>query len=87
MNSPYQTIDYTNAIFEHPVLTKIHRIPTFRHLTALKKQLKAIAQSVTSRLGSGTFGHLGLALLPAEYRLLSDVPFILPPFPSDLTLA
>ena len=86
MNSPYQTIDYTTTIFEHPVLIKIHGIPTFRNLTALKNQLKANAQSVTSRLGGGTFGHLGLVLSPAEYRLVSDVPFVLPPFPGDLTL-
>ena len=42
--------------------------------------MKANAQSLTSRLGGG------LVLSPAEYCLVSDVPFVLPPFPGDLTL-
>ena len=86
MHSPFHTIDYANTIFEHPTLPKIHGIPTFTNLSALKKQLKANAQSVSSRLGGGALGHLGLVLSPAEYRLVSDVPYTVPPFPGELTL-
>ena len=70
--------------FEKPVLTKIRGEPTYESLKLLKKEIKRNAQSVPSDLGGGANGHLGLVIPPAEYALISDVPYIAPPHPGNL---
>ena len=80
---PYNTINFTNTHFEHPILPKIHGQPTFTALSKLKKYLKANAKSVRSNLGGGFHGHLGLVLTPAEYAMISDVAFEEPVHPLD----
>ena len=70
-------VDYT-TYFEFPTLDKIHGEPTFATLLRMKKQLKANAISITSDLGGGQFGHLGLVLTPPDYALLSPVPYARP---------
>ena len=87
MDSPYHTIDYTATSFDYPTLTKIHGPPTFQTLTRLKKELKANAQSVTCELlGGGANGHLGLVLTPEEYAEVSNVPYVIPPYPGAFAL-
>ena len=78
-------VDYT-TYFEFPTLDKIHGEPTFATLLRMKKQLKANAISVTSDLGGGQFGHLGLVLTPQEYALLSPVPYARPAHPGALVI-
>ena len=79
-------VDYT-TYFEFPTLDKIHGEPTFATLLRMKKQLKANAISITSDLGGGQFGHLGLVLTPPEYALLSPVPYARPAHPGALVIA
>ena len=55
-------IDYVDTYFEFPTLTNIHGEPTYFQLKELKNELKSNATSVTSDLGGGGNGHLGLVL-------------------------
>ena len=80
------TTDYVNNSFPFPTLTKIHGYPTFVSLLKLKNQLKTNAKSVSSDLGGGALGHLGLVLTPEEYALVSDTPFVFPNRPDDFDL-
>ena len=61
--------------------TKVHGTPTYETLQKIKDQLKANAASVTSNLGGGANGHLGLVLTPAEYKNISDIPYQQPKHP------
>ena len=74
------TQDYT-ACMAYPMLDVIHHEPTFLTLKTMKAQLKENAIAVTSDLGGGQFGHLGLVLTPPEYALISAVPYVPPRHP------
>ena len=76
MNSVFNTIDYINNSFVYPTLTQIHGYPTFVTLNKLKKQLKLNARSVSSDLGGGMHGHLGLVLTPEDYAQVSQTPYM-----------
>ena len=86
MSAPFPHIDYINTAFEYPILDKIHGTPTFSTLNRLKKQLQANAQSVSSDLGGGAHGHLGLVLSPTEYATVSNDAYNMPPHPGPLTI-
>jgi hypothetical protein len=64
-------IDYINNYFQYPVLTPIPGEPTYEALQDMKDQLKSNASSVSSPLGGGRNGHLGLILTPEEYARIS----------------
>ena len=64
-------VDYKKLYFSHPTLSKIHGEPTYASLKISKKELKLNASHVTSDLGGGAHGHLGLVLTQAEYQLVS----------------
>ena len=81
MNPPFNTIDYINNSFMYPTLTKIHGYPTFVTLQKLKNQLKSNARAVSSDIGDGAHGHLGLVLTPQEYASVSDTPYELSAHP------
>ena len=80
-------VDYKKLYFSHPILSKIHGEPTFSSLKILKQELKANASRVTSDLGGGTHGHLGLVLTPAEDQLVSVDVYTRPLHPGVLTIA
>ena len=80
-------VDYVKTYFIHPTLTKVHGEPTYSSLRILKQELKANASRVTSDLGGGAHGHLGLVLTPTEYRIISEIPYVRPNNPSILTVA
>ena len=48
-------------------------------MKVLKDELSANATTVTSNLGGGAHGHLGLVLTPTEYANVSVVPYVRPP--------
>ncbi len=87
VNSSGAGIDYQNIFFEFPDLDRISGEPNADSLIKLKKQLKSNASSVTSNLGDGLHGHLGLVLNPVEYSLVSQVPFNAPVHPGPLVIA
>ena len=71
-------INYCKTHFEKEHLTPICGEPNADSLLQLRNELKAKAISVTSNLGGGAHGHLGLILTPAQYGLLSNAPFVRP---------
>ena len=79
-------IDYVDIYFEFPTLTKIHGEPTYETLTTIKDKLRSNATSVTSDLGGGAHGHLGLVLTLAEYAVVSAAPYVRPVHPGALAI-
>ena len=80
-------IDYRNIFFKFPELDRISGEPNADTLIKLKKQLKSNAASVSSNLGDGLHGHLGLVLNPVDYALVSNAAFIAPVHPGALVIA
>jgi hypothetical protein len=79
-------IDYVSTYFEFRTLTKIHGEPTYESLKSMTNQLKANACSVTSDLGGGSHGHLGLIMTPTEYALVSSVLYLRHAHPGALAI-
>ena len=86
MNSVYNTVDYINNSFVYPTLNRIHGYPSYASLLKLKKQLKSNAKSVSTDLGGGAHGHLGLVLSPEEYGTVSQTPYEFPDHPGEFNL-
>ena len=59
-------IDYVGTYFEIPELTKIHGRPIFETLKVIKNELKTNVSSVTTDLGGGLNGHVGIVTTPVE---------------------
>ena len=73
--------DFTNAFPTQ--LTPIVGKPTYATLKTLKDQLKANAASISTTLGGGNHGYLGLILSPATYATISPTAFIEPAYPGQ----
>mmetsp|Transcript_10058 Transcript_10058/g.14217 ORF Transcript_10058/g.14217 Transcript_10058/m.14217 type:complete len:136 (-) Transcript_10058:711-1118(-) len=71
-------IDYVNTYFVHVPLTKIRGEPNYDSLKELKEELMTNAQEVTTTLGGGSHGYLGLVVNPTEYSLSSTTPYVNP---------
>ena len=81
-------INYVLTYFEFPILTKIHGPPCHDTLTKIADELKANAASVSSDLGGGAYGHVGLILSDEEYaKIPGTVPYTRPVHPGTLTIA
>ena len=65
-------IDYKNNVFELPVLTRIIGEPTTATLLDLRNEIRCNAQSVTTTLGGGQYGHLGLVMSNNLYTSLTN---------------
>ncbi len=81
-------IDYRESFFQHPALTKITGDSTYTSLAKLERECKANGKSVSSTLGGGLQGHLGLVCSALNYNRVSPgVPFVRPLLPllPDLT--
>ena len=77
-------INYIATYFELPELNKIHGAPTYARLCDIKDQIKANASSVSSNLGKGSHGHLGLVLTNNEYAKITAMPYDCPAHPGAL---
>ena len=80
------TVNYHEAIFEHPNLTKIIGIPTYDTLHLLLNEIKPNAISVHSNIGGVQHGYLGLVVSPTACALLSNTPFVPPINPGILSI-
>ena len=76
--------NYRADFFPHDNLSVIIGQPDYESLHKMKKQLKANAMAVPSTLGGGQHGLLGLVLTPAEYAIISAVPFVREAYPGAL---
>ena len=79
------SINYRNDYFQYETLTAIRGEPDFESILKSKNEMKANAQSVPSTLGGSNHGFLGLVIIPVEYALVSNVPFVKEPYPGALT--
>ena len=81
-------IDYKNQVFELPELTKIYGEPSTPTLIELRDEIRCNAQSVTTTLGGGMYGHLGLVMSDAAYQLLPDTaPYVRPTYPGPFQVS
>lgn len=80
------SIDYVSTYFPHKNTTKIIGRPTYDNLKELRNHLKANAASVTSDLGGGAHGHLGLVVPAAEYQTLVNSEYVRPVHPGALVI-
>ena len=79
-------VNYVDTYFEYKTLTKIHGEPTFEGIKKIKDELKANAMAVSSELGGGRHGHLGLVLTQQEYARVSQTPYTRPEHPGVLVI-
>ena len=79
-------VNYVDTYFEYKTLTKIHGEPTFEGIKKIKDELKANAMAVSSELGGGRHGHLGLVLTQQEYARVSQTPYTRPAHPGVLVI-
>ena len=79
-------VDYAKTYFLHPTLTTIHGEPDYPALKQLKLELKANASRVTSDLGGGGHGHLGLVLTPRQYSMISAILYTHPVHSGQLNI-
>ena len=79
-------IDYITTSFEFPVLSKVSGRPTYESLKKIKDELKTNASTVSSDLGGGANGHLGLVLTDVEYTFVSAIPYVKPVHPGQLVI-
>ena len=75
---------FRSDYFTYETLKPIIGRPDYISLHHLKKQIKANAQSVSSTLGGGNNGLLGLVLTDAEYAQVSQIAFVREPYPGAL---
>ena len=71
--------------FDYPVLTKTQTLD-YASLKTIKDEVKANSASIHSDLGGGHHGHLGSVIHPAEYALVSPVPYVAPVNPPPLVI-
>jgi hypothetical protein len=83
------SVDSLIATFPNQPI-KIRSLPTFETLRVLKQDLQDNAKSITSILGGGGHGYLGLIMSPAEYAIEvgndangNPQPFIAPIYPGS----
>jgi hypothetical protein len=80
-------IDFKSTYFQHSSLTKIYGEPTYQSLQKLYKEIKANATSVSSVLGGGLHGYLGLVVSAVNYaRTQPEHPFVRPEHPGPLDI-
>jgi hypothetical protein len=59
------------ASLPHPVLPTVQGEPDYQTSHATRKFLQANSWAVTSHLGGGTLGHLGLIISDASYAMIA----------------
>ena len=83
-NEGTKAVDYCTIFpntLENGKLIPIRGKPTFNQLTDLRKLLVQNAATIHTTLGGGQHGYSGLVVSPADYALLSNVPFQMPGLP------
>jgi len=72
------TIEAVKENFPHPHISSQSGMPTYEVISAVHRKLKANAASVSSTLGGGTHGLLGLTILPVTYQTITGHAFVAP---------
>ena len=72
------------ANFPFPIIPREPGLPTFQIVNDVHNKSKANAVSISSSLGGGAHGLLGLGLSPATYHQITGSHFIRPTNPGAL---
>ena len=72
------------ANFPFPIIPREPGLPTFQIVNDVHNKSKANAASISSSLGGGAHGLLGLGLYPATYHQITGYHFIRPTNPGAL---
>jgi hypothetical protein len=78
------TPDELIAGFPHSSLPKVTGEPTFEDLKVIRRLLNTNAMSVSSYVGGGRHGHLGIILMNEEYFAITTDVFPVPDNPGAL---
>ena len=76
------TIDKLIEAFPIPTLTKIVGTPTYETIKTLNEELSTNAATISTTLGGGSLGHVGITVSPTIYATLSDTAFAPPTAPT-----
>ena len=71
-------IDYINVYSEIPELTKIYGRPTYDNLKVIKGELKTNSSTVSSSLGGGRYGDVGIVTTPQKFTIILVTPYVRP---------
>ena len=75
-------VDDIIAKFRIKTLTKIEGEPTYESISKISHELYTNAATLSSPLGGGKHGHIGMVMKPALYATLSATPYVEPQEPS-----
>jgi hypothetical protein len=75
------TMDELIAGFPHSSLPMVAGEPTFEDLKVIRRLLNTNAMSVSSYVGGGRHGHLGIIMMNEEYSAIAAVVFPVPDNP------
>jgi hypothetical protein len=75
------TLDELIAGFPHSSLPKVTGEPTFEELKVIRRLLNTYAMSVSSYVGGGRHGHLGIIMTKEEYFAIAADVFPVPDNP------
>ena len=70
----------------HPILTKIHGVPTGKSIKTCNNELTGNAVLIATNLGCGTVGYAQLTLSPAAYANLTPTRWASPTNPGSQPL-
>ena len=84
MFAPNRTKEFFNSMAQP---TKIHGRPTYLQIKKLEKELIQYATNITTDLGGGAHGYLGLVKTDNEYNRITGTNFVIPVRPPDLQIA
>ena len=76
------SVDDIIAKFRIKKLTKIEGEPTYETISKVSHELYTNAATLSSPLGGGQHGHIGMVMKPALYATLSATPYVEPVAPS-----
>jgi hypothetical protein len=69
----YATVEDVISCLPHPVLPSVTGEQDYHTLHAIRKILRANARSIETHPGGGAFGHLGVIISDAAYKMISNL--------------
>ena len=81
-----QSVDDIVAKFPMKKLPRIDGEPTYESINDMMQMLYANAATLSTTIGGGIHGHIGLIMKPALYRTLSAIPYVIPVDPGPIPI-
>ena len=81
-----QSVDKIVSKFPIKTLPRIDGEPAYKSINEMMQILYANAATLSTTMGGGTHGHIGLIMKPELYRTLSDILYVIPVDPGPIPL-